>query len=33
MRDALQHIDDSRGYFFHRGHDHHTFVLFYSPSR
>jgi catechol 2,3-dioxygenase-like lactoylglutathione lyase family enzyme len=28
MRDALQHVDDGRGYFFHRGHDHHTFVLF-----
>jgi catechol 2,3-dioxygenase-like lactoylglutathione lyase family enzyme len=28
MRDALQHVEDGRGYFFHRGHDHHTFVLF-----
>ena len=28
MRDALQHVEDGRGYFFHHGHDHHTFVLF-----
>jgi len=28
MREALQHVEDGRGYFFHRGHDHHTFVLF-----
>jgi len=31
MRDALQHVADGRGYFFHRGHDHHTFVLFPKP--
>jgi catechol 2,3-dioxygenase-like lactoylglutathione lyase family enzyme len=28
MRDVLQHVEDGRGYFFHHGHDHHTFVLF-----
>jgi catechol 2,3-dioxygenase-like lactoylglutathione lyase family enzyme len=31
MRDALKDVEDSRGYFFHRGHDHHTFVLFPKP--
>ena len=26
--DALKHVEDGRGYFFHRGHDHHILVLF-----
>lgn len=28
LGDSLQHVEDARGYFFHRGHDHHTLVLF-----
>ena len=28
MEETLAHVDDGRGFFFHHGHDHHTFVLF-----
>ena len=28
MDETLAHVDDGRGFFFHHGHDHHTFVLF-----
>ena len=28
LGEQLEHVEDGRGYFYHHGHDHHTFVLF-----